>query len=263
MSDPQLHVAVDVDGGTVGLDAVVPKPEQETWLVKPSQPRWEVWRDHNRRRPPSRAEKRGRVAAALTGTIFAVLSIGGLISYAIQWEGLLRDARDQIESKAPDRIVSSEMNSGADIHVAIDRAQGANSESAGLIGIVDDQVAATTPNVVRAAADQGFIKEALKKAEDYKAGSRSPGGYDVYLATHMSWASLCVYATTPITWNDPAVVANVVVLNVFDLTPDRDRINGKYLLYELGSLAGAGAAGGVVRWRLGRRRNSIGEPDEV
>jgi hypothetical protein len=262
MSDPLLPVDVVVDEDPVEAVVVAP-PEEDTWLVKFSQPRWQVWRDHNRRRPPSRAEKRDRVAVAVAGTIFAVLSVGGLISYTIQWEGLLRDARDQIQSKQPDRIVSSEMNSGVGVQVAIDRAQGANSESAGLIGIVDGQVAATTPNVVRAAADQGFITEALKKAEDYNEGSRSQGGYDVYLATHMSWASLCVYATTPITVNDPAVVANVVVLNVFDLTSDRDRINGKYLLYELGSLAGAGAAGGIVRWRLGRRRNSIGEPDEV
>jgi hypothetical protein len=203
------------------------------------------------------------VAAALAGTIFAVLSVGGLISYAIQWQGLLRDATDQIAGRETDRIVSSEVNSGADIQVALDRAQGANSEAAGLIGIVDGQVAATTPNVVRAAADQGFIKEALKQAEDYQALSRTPVGYAVYPATHMSWASVCVYESTPITWNDPAVVANVVVVNVFDLTPVRDRLNGKYLLYELGSLAGAGAAAGVVWWRLGRRRNKIGEPDEV
>jgi hypothetical protein len=193
------------------------------------------------------------VAAALAGTIFAVLSVGGLISYAIQWQGLLRDATDQIAGRETDRIVSSEVNSGADIQVAIDRAQGANSESAGLIGIVDGQVAATTPDVGRAAADQGFIKEAVKQAEDYSG----------YPDTHMSWASVCVYESTPITWNDPAVVVNVVVVDVFDLTPVRDRLNGKYLLYELGSLAGAGASAGVVWWRLGRRRNTIGEPDEV
>ena len=159
------------------------------------------------------------MAAALAGTIVAVLSVGGLISYAIQWQGLLRDATDQIAGRETDRIVSSEVNSGADIQVALDRAQGANSEAAGLIGIVDGQVAATTPNVVRAAADQGFIKEALKQAEDYQALSRTPVGYAVYPATHMSWASVCVYESTPITWNDPAVVANVVVVNVFDLTP--------------------------------------------
>jgi hypothetical protein len=203
------------------------------------------------------------VAAALAGTIVAVLSVGGLISYAIQWQGLLRDATDQIAGRETDRIVSSEVNSGADIQVALDRAQGANSEAAGLIGIVDGQVAATTPNVVRAGADQGFIKEALKQAEDYQALSRTPVGYAVYPATHMSWASVCVYESTPITWNDPAVVADLVVVNVFDLTPVRDRLNGKYLLYELGSLAGAGAAAGVVWWRLGRRRNKIAEPDEV
>jgi len=249
MSDPLLHVAVDVDGDTVGLDAVDPELEQETWLVKSSQPRWQVWRDHNRRRPPTRAEKRGRVAASVAGTIFAVLSVGGLISYAIQWQGLLRDATDQIVTREPYRVVVTEGYSTTDMQLAIDRAQGANSESAGLIGIVDGQVAAATPNVGRAAVDQGFIKEAVKKAEDN----------DPYTDTHLSWESVCVYESAPITWDgQPAVVVTVV-----DLTPTRDRLNGKYLLYELGSLAGAGAAAGVVWWRLGRRRNKIGEPDEV
>lgn len=53
------------------------------------------------------------------------------------------------------------------------------------------------------------------------------------------------------------------MVNVVDLTPDRDRLNGAYLWYGLGSLAGAGAAVGAVWWGLGRRRNNIGEPDEV
>jgi hypothetical protein len=50
MSDPLLEE--DVDGHPVDLDAVVAEPEPETWLVKASEPRWQVWREHNRRRPP-------------------------------------------------------------------------------------------------------------------------------------------------------------------------------------------------------------------
>src|SRR5664280_1686647 len=87
MSDPQLHVEVDAD---LVEGAVVAEPQQETWLMKPSQPRWQAWRDHNRRRPPSRAEKRGRVAVAIAGTILGVLGCAGAASYAIQYQGLHR-----------------------------------------------------------------------------------------------------------------------------------------------------------------------------
>jgi hypothetical protein len=247
MSDPTLRV--DVDGHPVDLDAAVSEPGRETWLVRSSPPRWQVWRDHNRRRPLSRAEKRGRVAAATAGTVFGVMGVGGLISYAIEWQGLLNEATDQVWSTNPAQVVSSEGLSTSDMQLAIDRAQSTNSGSSGLIGIVNGQVAAITPDVGRAAADQGFVKEAVKQAE----GNRG------YPDTHMSGASVCVYWDTSITWNGlPAVVVNVV-----DLTPDRDRLNGAYLRYGLGSLAGAGAAAGAVWWGLGRRRNSIGEPDEV
>jgi hypothetical protein len=263
MGDPLRDADVAVDAEPADLDAAAPRPEREAWLLKSSPPRWQVWRERNGHRPPTRAEKRGRVAASLAAPIFAVLTFGGLISYGIQWQGLLRDATDQISMRDTARIASSEVNSGADIQVAVDRAQGANSESAGLVGIVDGQVAATTPKVVRAAADQGFVKEAMKQAEDFRVGAQSASGYGVNPGTHMSWESVCVYQSTPITWNDPADGSNVVVVNVFDLTPTRDRLNGKYLLYELGSLAGAGVAAAAVWWRLGKRKRSADEPDEV
>ena len=64
----------------------------------------------------------------------------------------------------------------------------------------------------------------------------------------------------------PIIVSDgttVDVVRVIDLTTDRGRLNGEYLRYGLGSLAGAGAAAGAVWWGLGRRRKSTGEPDEV
>jgi hypothetical protein len=56
---------------------------------------------------------------------------------------------------------------------------------------------------------------------------------------------------------------SVVVMDVYDLTPELNSMNGAYLTYGLICLGVAGATGGAVWWGLGRRRNTIGEPDEV
>jgi hypothetical protein len=247
MSDPLLEV--DVDGHPMDVDAVVAEPAPETWLVKASEPRWQVWRDHNRRRPPSRAEKRGRVAAATAGTILGVLGVGGAITYAVQWQDLLNEATAQVWSDNPAQVVGSESNSTADMQLAIDRAQRANSGSSGLIGIVNGQVAGTTPNASRAATDQGFIREAVKKAE-------AEGGYP---DTYTSLSSVCVYKVSSIFWHE----GRAVVVNVVDLTPDRDRLNGGYLSYGVVGLGVAGAAGGAVWWGLGRQLKKKVEPEDV
>lgn len=253
MSDPLLHVAVDVDGDAAGPEGVVREPEHETWLVKPSQPRWQVWRDHNRRRPPTWAEKRGRAAAATAGTILGVLGCAGTASYAIQYLGLHREAVDQVESfggQSPANMVQKEQKYSSDIQQAIHHTAGAARGSSGLIGVVNGEVAGVSPTAARAAADKGFLSDAVRKAKN---------GDNLEADTYVSGSSVCVYTVGTIDWRGESVV----VMDVYDLTPDLNRINGAYLTYGLGSLAGAGTAGGAVWWGLGRRRDSAAEPDEV
>jgi hypothetical protein len=251
MSDPLLRVDVDADPVEA---VVVAAPEQETWLVKPSQPRWQVWRDHNRRCPPSPAEKRGRVALAVAGTIVGVLGFVGAASYAIQYQGLHREAVDQVQAfggvQAPHLMVQNEQSSSSDLQQAIDHTAGAARGNSGLIGVVNGEVAGVSPTAARAAADKGFVADALRTA---KKG-------DTWDAdTYVSGSSVCVYTVGTIDWRGESAV----VVDVFDLTPDLNRMNGAYLTYGLVCLGVAGATGGVVWWRLGRQLNKKVEPDEV
>ena len=255
MSDPQLEM--DVDGQPVDADAVVAGPEPEAWLVKPSDPRWQVWRDHNRRRPPTRAEKRGRIAAATAGTIIGVLGVVGAATYAMQWQGLQQDANDQVQlgggTQGLPLLVADELEGGADIQVALDRAERANRGSSGLIAIENGDVTATTVNVGGTAADQGFISEVAKQGE----GATE---YWVLDGTYSSRTSASVYTVTQIPWND----RTIIVVNVVDLTAARNRMNSGYLAYGLIGLGLAGAAGGTVWWRLGRQlKNKKVEPEDV
>jgi hypothetical protein len=253
MSDPQLHVDVDVDADPVEA-AVVAEPEHDTWLVKPSQPRWQVWRDHNRRRPPSRAEKRGRVAAAIAGTILAVLGFAGVGSYAIQYQGLHRDATDQVQAPGGAEglafMVEHEQDSSSDMQQAIDNTEGAARGTTGLIGVVNGEVTGVSPTAARAAADKGFVSDAVGKAKNADSWEAQ---------TYVSGSSVCVYTVGTIEWRGESAV----VVNVADLTPDLNRMNGAYLTYGLVCLGVAGATGGAVWWRLGRRLNKKVEPDEV
>lgn len=253
MSDPQLHVDVDVDADPVEA-AVVVEPEQQTWLVQSSQPRWQVWRDHNRRRPPSRVEKRGRVAGAVAGTILAVLGFVGAASYAIQYEGLHREAVDQVQSfggaQGAPSMVQNEQDTSSDMQQAIDNSAGAARGNSGLIGVVNGEVAGASPTAARAAADKGFISDAIAKAKN---------GDTWQADTYVSGSSVCVFNVGTIDWRGHSAV----VVDVADLTPDLMRMNGAYLAYGLVCLGFAGATGGVVWWRLGRERNKKVEPGEA
>jgi len=253
MSDPQLPVDVDVDEDPVEAVAVA-AAEQETWLMKPSQPRWQVWRDHNRRRPPSRAEKRSRVAMAVAGTIVGVLGFVGAASYAIQYQGLHREAVDQVEAfggaQAAPAMVQNEQSSSTDMQQAIDHTAGAARGSSGLIGVVTGEVAGVSPTAARAAADEGFVAAAVRTA----------GSGDTWEAdTYVSASSVCVYTVGTIEWRGESAV----VVDVYDLTPDLNRMNGAFLTYGLIGLGVAGATGGVVWWRLGRQLSKKVEPDET
>ena len=158
MSDPLLQV--DADGPPVDLDAVVEEPAPETWLVKPSEPRWHVWRDHNRRRPPSQAEKRGRVAAATAGTIIGVLGVGGVLAYAIQWQGVQSSAAEQLKVGGITYSSQGEEIEGntARLQAIVDLAAKQTGSSQGMIGIVNGVVVASTPNASGSAANAGFVR---------------------------------------------------------------------------------------------------------
>jgi hypothetical protein len=243
MGDPVPDLDVAVDAVADGLDAVLaePGPEHEAWLVKPSEPRWQVWRDRNGRRPPSRAEKRGRVAAALAGTIFAVLAFGGLISYAIQWQGVHRDALDALAYVEPPSVYLD-----AEIPTTVENASKRVGATDGLIGIANGKVVAWTPVTGAPATDKGFIRTVERRSTEPATGE--PESY-------WSPSSSCEYKV----FSDGAI-AWVMVM---DTTPARDRMDAGYLVYGLVGLGIAGASGGTVYWRLGRKRNTIGEPDEV
>ena len=254
MGDPIPDVDVAVDAPVVDLDAVAAEPEQSTWLVQSSPPRWQVWRDHNRRRPPSRAEKRGRVAVAVAGTIIGVLGFVGAASYAIQYQGLHREAVDQVQAfggaESPPFMVQNEQGSSSDMQQAIDRTAGAARGNSGLIGVVNGEVAGVSPTAARAAADTGFVSDAVRRAKN---------GDTLEADTYVSGSSVCVYTVGTIDWRGESAV----VVDVFDLTPDLNRMNGAYLTYGLVCLGVAGATGGAVWWRLGRQLKRKTEPDEV
>lgn len=253
MSDPLLEV--DADGHPVDLDAVVAEPAPETWLVKPSEPRWQVWRDHNRRRPPTRAEKRGRVAAATAGTIIGVLTVGGALSYAIQWQGIQSHGAEQL--RVGGIRYSGEGDgegSAAQLQANVDLAANRPGSSQGLIGIVNGVVVASTPNASGLAADAGFVRTIAR------VPAMGMGATVISESSYTSLSSACVYDVMVFRdrTNDHSAFVKVV-----DLTGERDRLNLGYLAYGLVGLGVAGLSGGAVWWGLGRKLNRKVEPEDV
>jgi hypothetical protein len=239
MSDPQLPV----DADAIDLDAVTVAPEQqpepETWLVKASDPRWQVWREHNRRRPPSRAEKRGRVAAATAGTIIGVLAVGGVLGYAVQWQDLRNSA-------------ITELGSGSPYPLQFGDVAGDPSAKIGLESVVNGEAVVWSPNAARLAADKGF-------AAAVGRSDKSPESYSVTTDTWFSFSTACVYEINPV----QRVNGKAAVVRLVDLTGQRDAMNRGYLAYGLIGLGIAGATGGAVWWGLGRQLNKKVEPEDV
>lgn len=235
----------------VDIDAVVENDERASWQILQSEPRWDVWRDENRRRPRTPADRRARTAARTAGAIAAVLGSLGLVGYGIGWQDLRNAAVTQVELGGvgfPANVVSSELNSGG-MRQAIDNAQRANRGTSGLIGVIDGTVGAATPNAADVARDPGFIQQTVKdsSASEYQA------------LTYVSLSSACVYSVTQLPFEGrPSYVVKVV-----DMTPAWTRMNLGYLTYGLVGLGVAGAAGGFQYWWLGRGRNKKVEPDDV
>jgi hypothetical protein len=247
MGDPTPDVDVAVDDAPP-----VARDEWETLPVRPSLSSWNVWIFERERRPRRLKDIRGKVAAITAGVIVGVLGLAGLISYGVTWVGrvdhassLLTGNLQQVdESLLSSSPLPTDPQQFLDVQVArVDTPDGA-------LGVWDDLVTSSTPRAARAAADEGLVADVVKRV-DYGSG-----------VTHAytSPSSAYVYAAMPIIMDDGTTV---YIVRVIDLTSERGRLNTGYLLYGLGSLAGAGAAGGAVWWGLGRRRNSTGEPDEV
>ena len=263
MGDPLPDVDVDVDptsplandearpvSSDEALDVAGEQPDQ--WLIRHTPNSWNVWVFAHERRPRRLRDIRGKVAAITAGVIVGVLGLGGLISYAVSWVGqvdhasaLLTSNMQQVEeSLLSSDPLPTDPRQFLDLQVTrVDTPDGA-------LGIMDGQVTSSTPAADRAAADDGFVADVTKRVED--------GSYKTH--TYSSSSTAYVYTVMPVTMADGTVVD---VIRVIDLTSDRGRLLGGYLVYGLGSLAGAGAAGGAVWWGLGRRRDSIEEPDEV
>ncbi len=232
----------------VDIDAVVDKDVRASWQILQSQPRWDVWRDENRRRPRTRADLRGRIAVRAAAVIASVVAAGGLVSYAIQFQALRNAAVAQVYlgiGAANDMANGTEE---ASPQWGVENAARASRGTSGFIAVANGTMLATTPNVKGAANDAGFIKEAAQMP------SRP---YDV--STYVSPSIVCVYTTASSLSGD----GSRVVVNVVDLTPGLNRMNLGYLTYGLVGLGIAGAAGGTVYWRLGRRLNKKVEPDTV
>jgi hypothetical protein len=246
MGDPAPDVDVAVDATPLASD------EWETLPARKSLRSWDVWIFERERRPRRVKDIRGKVAAITAGVIVGVLGLGGLISYGVTWVGrvdhasaLLTGNLQQVnESLLSSSPLPTDPQHFLDAQVArVDTPDGA-------LGVRDDLVTSSTPRASRAAADEGLVADVVKRLDD--------GSWVTHAYTSPS--SAYVYAAMPITMEDGTTV---YVVRIIDLTSERGRLDNGYLLYGLGSLAGAGAAGGAVWWGLGRRRNSTEEPDEV
>lgn len=231
------------------IDAVVENHEPEGWEVLRSEPRWDVWDDHHRRRPRTRQERRGRIAAATAGAIMGVLSVGGLVSYAVQWQSLHNTTLHSLRSESLGYL---ELNPGPDPNIVISEAVATAEKqppgSEGMVGVVNGKVAVATTNAAGPAADAGFASTVQALSSKYIITT------DIY----SSKTTECVYQVIPFWWEDGSSGA---IVRVVDLKPAWTRMNLGYLTYGLVSLGIAGAAGGTVYWRLGRGRNDKAEPE--
>lgn len=159
-------------------DAVIENDERASWQILHSEPRWQIWREHNRRRPPTRAEKRGRIAAATAGIIVGGLGVVGAASYAVQWQGVLNGAYGELGSSPTEYLQIADVVADP-------------SAKVGLEGVVNGEVVAWTPNAARLAADKDFATMV----------GRSDKSWESYYVTSESWFSLstaCVYEVHPV-----------------------------------------------------------------
>lgn len=253
MGDPMRDVDTDV-APPVASDKARPEVGDEPgeWLVRHAPSSWDVWKFAHDRRPRRLRDIRGKVAAITAGAIVGVLAVGGLISYGVTWmgrvdqasallKGSLQQSEESLLSSTP---LPSDPRQFLDLQVTrVDTPDGA-------LGVLDGQVTSSTPRADHAAADEAFVADVAKRVEDAS------------FATHAysSTSSAYVYEVMPVIMGDGNTV---FMVRVIDLTSDRGRLNSAYLLYGLGSVAGAGTAGGAVWWGLGRQRDSAAEPDEV
>ena len=237
----------------VDVAPLVASDEPEEWLVRRTPNSWDVWIYADERRPRRLKDIRGKVAAITAGVIIGVLGLGGIISYAVTWQGredqasalLSADTMQVVQSIWGDRTIQP-----ADPQEFLDLAVRSVDTPDGAFGVRDGRATTWTPTAAAAAADGPFVADVAKASDDGSVVTR----------TYSSPSSAYAYTVIPIIVSDGTTVD---VVRVIDLTPDRGRLNQEYLRYGLGSLAGAGAAAGTVWWGLGRRRKSTGEPGEV
>ena len=224
--------------------------EPKEWLVRRTPNSWDVWIYADERRPRRLKDIRGKVAAITAGVIIGVLGLGGMISYAVTWQGRQDQASALLSSGLETMWGDDATPPPTDPQEFLDLAVKSVATPDGAFGILHGRVTSWTPAAEGAAADGPFVADVAKASDDGSVVTR----------TYSSPSSAYAYTVIPIIVSDGTTVD---VVRVIDLTTDRGRLNGEYLRYGLGSLAGAGAAAGTVWWGLGRRRKSTGEPGEV
>lgn len=213
------------------------------WQLAPTRQRWDVWREHH---PlgSSLADRRKRRAAVAAGAVVGVLGIGGVVAYGFQWQVMHVTAMREMSPEAS--VAVGYQCPTAGLQQAVDQAQKVNSGSSALIAMVDGAVVATSSGAARPAADAGFLQAALDQVN----------GKGEFSDSYTSFSSAYVYEVTT---EDCGPNGQAVVIDVVDVTAERNRMTLGYLTYSLFGLGMAAAAGTVAY----RRAGPTGEPDSV
>ena len=238
----------------VDVDSPVVSDAQQEWLVKHTPESWNVWIYADQRRPRRLADIRARVAAITASVVVGVLGLGGLISYAVQWQTHVDKVSASMvlnDQQSRDFLLGDGSERPADLQEFVDGAVKRNPGPGGAIGVAQGQATSWTPEANDAASDVGFVKKAVQVAKESYGGT----------LTYWSPSTECVYSVMSVEWDERREMGAVV--RVVDLAPYRHQLNQGFLLYSLAGLGVAGASAGAVYLGLGRRRNNKVEPDEA
>ncbi len=230
MGDPVQPVDVDepVDHAPV------------SWDMLPTRPRWDVWRRPGP--PPLIADRRKRHAAKAAGAVIGVLGVGGVVAYGFQWQVMHVTAMQQMSPEAS--VAVGYQCPTAGLQQAVNQAAQVGSGSSALIAMVDGAVVATSSDASRPATDTGFLAAVVDQAN----------GKAEFTDSYTSLSSAYVYEVTT---EDCGPNGQAIVVDVVDVTVERNHMTLGYLAYSLVGLGLAAAAGAVAY----RRGDPPEEPD--
>lgn len=206
-----------------------------SWDVLPTRPRWDVWRSPSRPQPLI-ADRRKRHAAKAAGAVVGALGVVGVVAYGFQWQVMHVTAMQQMSHEASVAVGYQCPTDG--LQHAVDQAQKRYPGPYALIALVDGAVVATSSDASRPAADIGFLEAALDQVN----------GKGEFSDSYTSLSSAYVYEVTT---EDCGPNGQAVIVDVVDVTADRNRMTLGYLAYSLIGLGMAAAAGTVAYRRAG------------